>query len=174
MAGDEHDAEASDVEVLRSACDESRAVLDDQLAELADIGDKALWTVRTSMIVLGVVVSAASLADTDALSAVHWSVRGAAGFGVLALLAASLYGLGLYVVMDRIRGVGTEYRRRAADGGLNEQAWRLVLLEGYDDWVATMEQRTDVYGARLFVVQMVFYCGVFSFALAGCLSIVTP
>lgn len=172
MAAEERNA--GDVEVLRSACAESRAVLDDQLDELSAIGDTALWTVRTSMIVLGIVVSAASLGDTNALSAFHWSVRGVAGFGVLALLTASLYGLGLYVVMDRIRGVGTEYRRRAVADGLDERAWRLVLLEGYDDWVATMEQRTDVYGARLFVVQMVFYCGVFSFALAGCLSIVTP
>jgi len=61
------DEEVSDLGVLRSACSESRAVLDEQLQKLADIGDKAIWTVRSSVLVLGLLVSAASLGDAETL-----------------------------------------------------------------------------------------------------------
>ena len=77
------DGETSDVDVLRSACSESRAVLDEQLQKLADIGDKAIWTVRSSVLVLGLVVSAASLGDTETLgdSTVPSSFSPAAAWG---------------------------------------------------------------------------------------------
>lgn len=172
MAGDERDAEASDVEVLRSACAESRAVLDDQLAELADIGDKALWTVRTSMIVLGVVVSAASLADAATLRRLHEAVPVLGLFGVCLLLTASVYGLGTYFGADRVRGISPEFRRRARNG-LAEHDWRILLLDGYDGWIEEMEVTTDRYGTHLFRAQAVFIGGVLAFVLAAGLSMWT-
>lgn len=173
MSDEDSDSGSVDIEVLRSACVESRAVLDDQLHELSDIGDKALWTVRTSMIVLGLMVSATSLGDVGTIRSLHWTVKFSGVAGVLSLLASSLYGLGMYVVIRRTSGIGPAYRQKARGGHFDEQAWRRVLLHGYDDWIADMEAITDMYGTRLFLVQMAFFGGVFLFTLAGGLSIWT-
>ncbi|MFC3477320.1 hypothetical protein [Halobacterium litoreum] len=164
--------DANEVEVLRSACEESRAVLNDQLTELSDIGDKALWTVRTSMIVLGVVVSAASLGDANTLRRLHPGIQFLAAGGIALVLAASVYGLGTYFVADRVRGVGPNYRHRARDG-LSEREWRRALLDGYGKWTTEMEVITSYYGAHLFRAQTVLVSGVFVLVLAAVLSIWT-
>jgi hypothetical protein len=166
-------SQVSDVEVLRSACEESRVVLDDQLRELSTIGDKALWTVRTSMMVLGVVTSAASLGDARTLRQLHTGIQllGLAGVGML--LTASVYGLGTYFGATRARGISPSYRNEARNGGLSEQEWRLGLLSGYDRWTQEMEAITDRYGTHLFRAQSVFILGVVAFVLTAVLSIWT-
>jgi hypothetical protein len=166
------DGETSDVDVLRSACSESRAVLDEQLQKLADIGDKAIWTVRSSVLVLGLVVSAASLGDAAMLRTLHPAVVVAASAGVASLLAACIYGLGTYFGMDRVSGIGTEHRTLVATESVSEREWWLTLLAGYDDWIADVERTTDRYGTHLFRAQAVFVVGVFLFVLAGALSVV--
>jgi len=172
MSEDEGAREAGDIEVLRSASSESRAVLDEQLRKLADIGDKAIWTVRSSVLVLGLVVSAASLGDTETLRGLHGAVFVLAVGGVGSLLIACLYGLGTYFGMNRVNGIGTEHRTLAADDTLDEREWLLILLHGYDDWIADVERTTDRYGTHLFRAQAVFVAGVFLFVLAGALSVV--
>ncbi|MUV61619.1 hypothetical protein [Halobacterium sp. CBA1126] len=167
------DGEQANVAALRSACDESRAVLDDQLGELSDIGDKALWTVRTSMIVLGVVASAASLGDARTLRQLHPGVGLLGVAGVALLVAASVYGLGTYFGADRIRGISPEYRRQARESGLSERDWRQALLRGYDEWIAEMEATTDRYGTHLFRAQALFLLGVVAFVLTAGLSLGT-
>lgn len=167
------DDEQANVAVLRSACIESRTVLDDQLGEFSDIGDKALWTVRTSMIVLGVVVSAASLGDARTLRQLHPEIQVLGVAGVVLLIAASVYGLGTYFGADRIRGISPEYRRRAREGQLSEHDWRRALLHGYDEWIAEMEAITDRYGTHLFRAQALFLLGVVAFVLTAGLSLGT-
>lgn len=172
MAGDERTCDETRVDVLRSACSESRAVLDDQLDELADIGDKALWTVRTSLIVLGIVVSTASLANAETLRRLHEAVLALWLLGVCLLLTASVYGLGTYFGADRARGISPEFRRRARNG-LSNRDWHVLLLDGYDGWIEEMELTTDRYGTHLFRAQAVFIGGVLVFALTAGLSIWT-
>lgn len=171
MTGRVESQGASDVEVLRSACEESRAVLNDQLTELSDIGDKALWTVRTSMIVLGVVTSAASLGDAGTLRRLHTGVQLLGLVGVGLLLTASVYGLGTYFGATRVRGISPSYRHQARNGGLSEENWRRALLTGYDIWTEEMEAVTDRYGTHLFRAQTVFILGVVAFVLTAVLSI---
>lgn len=171
MSGRSGNSQRSDVAVLQSACEESRAVLDDQLRELSTIGDKALWTVRTSMIVLGVVTSAASLGDTRTLRQLHIGIQLLGLSGVGMLLSASVYGLGTYFGATRARGISPSYRQQARTGGLSEQDWWLGLLTGYDRWTAEMEAVTDRYGTHLFRAQSVFIFGVVAFVLTAVLSI---
>lgn len=77
---------ASDPEAYRSMLEESRAVLDHQVEFLNQMDDAALRTVRTSVIVIGIVVSAASIGTGTRLSTFDpWSVGLAVG-GVTSLL----------------------------------------------------------------------------------------
>lgn len=75
-----------DIEVLRSACEESRLVLDHQLDVLGEIDDKAIWSVRTAVIVLGLVISAVSFADGSSIRTLQLPVFGFAVTGTLALV----------------------------------------------------------------------------------------
>lgn len=165
------DGETSDVDVLRSACNESRAVLDDQLHELSDIADKALWTVRTSMLVLGVVVSAASLGDASTFERLQDWILWLGLAGIVLLLGASVWGLGTYFVSDRVRGISPGYRARARDVEVREHDWYRVLLDGYDHWIAEMERITDYYGSHLFWAQATFLLGILLVVLAAVLSV---
>jgi len=144
-------------------------VLDDQLRELSDIGDEALWTVRTSM--LGVVVSAASLGDASTFARIQNWILWVASAGIVLLLAASVWGLGTYFVSDRVRGISRIYRDRAANAKLSERHWYRALLQGYDQWVVEMERITDHYGSHLFWAQSTFLLGVLLVALAAILSV---
>jgi len=166
-------SEPSDTEVLRSACAESREVLDDQLAELSDIGDKALWTVRTSMIVLGIVASVASLGSTDTLGRLQGWILVVGLVGVVLLLTASVWGLGTYFVSDRVRGISPGYRSRTKNAGLDKRDWYRALLHGYDQWIAEMESMTDRYGSHLFKAQLLFLIGVSLVVAAAVLSVWT-
>jgi Na+/H+-dicarboxylate symporter len=167
------DAEHPDPAVLRSACEESRAVLDDQLSELSDIGDRALWTFRTAVIVLGVVASIASLGDARTFERLHVGLRAVAVGGVLSLLAACFYGFGTYFMADRVRGVGQSLRQRAHAGTVSEAEWRRTLLAGYDSWIAEMEHISDTYAGHLFRAQSALLAGVFALTLGAILSIWT-
>lgn len=170
MTGERDDGR-SELAVLRSACDESRAVLDDQLRELSDIGDKALWTVRTAMIVLGVVVSAVSLGDATPFDGATVWLELPVLVGIGLLLASSVYGLGTYFGSSRVSGIGPDFRQRARTGQLDEAEWRLALLDGYESWAADMADETDRYGTHLFRAQVLFIAGVCLFVLSATLSI---
>lgn len=163
--------DSSDVEVLRSACKESRAVLDDQLRELSDISDKALWTVRTAMIVLGVVVSAVSLGNTNAIDGGRGWFKFPLLAGISFLLSLSVYGLGTYFGASRVSGIGADFRRRARTGQPTETEWRHDLLRGYDNWTSKMGSETDLYGTHLFRAQALFITGVCLFVCSATLSI---
>lgn len=168
-----HDGEHPEPAVLRSACEESRAVLDEQLAKLEDIGDKAIWTVRSAILVLGLVVSAASLGDAATLRRLHAGALGLAALGTLSLLVACGFGLGTYFGMNRVTGIGSDYRRFAASDTPAEAAWLLALLHGYDDWIREVAGATDRSGTNLLRAQLAFLTGVLSLVSAGILSLIT-
>jgi hypothetical protein len=167
------DAERPDPAVLRSTCEESRAVLDERLAKLEDIGDKAIWTVRSAILVLGLVVSAASLGDPATLRRLHAGALLLAALGTLSLLAACVFGLGTYFGMHRVTGIGSDYRRFAASESLTETTWLLAVLRGYDDWILDVERATDRSGTHLLRAQLAFLAGVLSLVSAGILSLAT-
>jgi hypothetical protein len=161
---------SSSIETLRSACEESRAVLDHEIAILDDIDDKAIWTVRTAVILIGLVVSAASVAGSNGVL-VPTSVNVAAGAGVTVLFVTIVSGIFTYSISAPEPGISAQYRTAVLAQDIPEAEWRAELLEGYNRWIAQMQLVNEKNGWYLFLTQALLLFGVFLLALAGGLTI---
>lgn len=140
-----------DLEVLRSACEESRVVLDYQLDVLGEIDEKAIWSVRTAIIVLGLLLSVGSLADGSTIRTLSSPVIGLATAGTISLLFTIWFGLLAYHWSFEAFGIGPLERQRALSGSVNEQEWlQMLLRDWYPDWI---ERQTvfNVYNNRILV-----------------------
>lgn len=176
MSRDEPSPErAPDLAVLRSACAESRAVLDHQLAVLSDIDDKAIWSVRTAILVLGLVLSAMSIASQSRLAALPTEVTAPAVAGTGCLLATVWVGMLTYHWSFEEFGVGAEERRAVFSRPLDEPRWRLELLAlGYATWIDRQE-RFNTYNQRLLLAtHLVLSLGVSLLLIAGGLYLIGP
>lgn len=164
------DDDAGSIGTLRSACGESRAVLDHEIDILNDIDDKAVWTVRTAVLVVGLVVSAASITGNRGLS-LPTPVKVSAGLGVSVLLGAMVSGVMTYAISAPEPGISAQYRAAVLDGTIPEAQWRRELLDGYDRWIAQMQDVNEKNGYYLFVTQTLLLLGVVLLSVAGGLTI---
>lgn len=125
---------ASDVEALRVTREESRIVLDHQIALQKDIDEKALRTVRLSLVLIALIVSVAQLMGTGQVAALEIGTLLSAGAGVLGLSTAVFIGLGVYVETKIPFGVGPGHRREVTMQSYSDREWLGVLLDEYDRW----------------------------------------
>lgn len=140
----------SEIEALRNACEESREVLNHLNSTLDDTADKGVWTARTAIIILGLVVSAISIGGPPAPNEVSPAAVVFGGIGIVLLFVATLLGLGLYQQTQNIAGPGERARDAVRNSGMSEREWRLRMLEGYSDWIAFMDTETDLAGEWLY------------------------
>jgi hypothetical protein len=155
----------SDVDVLRSGREEARVVLDHQLQLLSEIHTKAMRTVRITILVLSVVLSAAAF--SEARRFVNWST--VAGVGCLA--GAILTGLVTYSASDPDFGAGPDYLLSARTSTYDKTDWLELLIEGYEDWIHDMEELNDGNARMLTYTQMFLGIGVVLIAV-GILTVV--
>ncbi|WP_135823540.1 hypothetical protein [Halorussus ruber] len=138
----------SDVAVLRSGREEARVVLNHQLDALSDLHTKAVRTVRITGVVLGLVLSAATLPGAR---------RFANGFtlaGVGALAVTLLTGLVAYSASDPKVGIGPQYLSNIRTGNYGEEEWFDALVSGYENWIEEMEELNDGNARMLTVTQL--------------------
>lgn len=138
-APDEALAEQTDIEALRIARKESRTVLDEQVSLLNDIDDKAMRSVRTAVIFVGIVISAIQVSGgVEAVpSADTWVFRfSAAGVGFL--IVSMVSGILTYSVSSASFGVSRGHREDVMLG-YSEREWLIFVLNEYDEWTEEME-----------------------------------
>lgn len=126
----------SDIEALRVTREESRFVLDHQIALQREIDEKALRTVRLSLVLIALIVSVAQLREPRQLASLEIGTLLSVGVGVLGLSMAVFIGLGVYVETKIPFGVGPGHRREVTTQAYSDSEWLDVLLEEYDRWTA--------------------------------------
>lgn len=142
-APDEAPVQSTAIEALRNARKESRTVLDEQIRLLNDIDDKAMRSVRTAVVFLGIIISAIQVSggvqnvpDPDT-----WVFRlSATGVGLL--IISIVAGILTYSVSSPNFGVSEDHRKDVMLG-YTEREWLIFLLNEYDEWTDEME-RTNV------------------------------
>lgn len=153
MAGKEREKdseeESEDVAVLQTGREEARTVLDHQIRLLSEMHTKALRTVRITVLVLGVILSSTAFPGTRQF--VNWLTIG----GVASLVVAIVSGLVAYTASDPSFGTSPEYLSDVRTNDYDETAWLGTLLEGYEDWIRSMEELNDG-NARLLTYTQVF------------------
>lgn len=150
-----------DVTALRLTREESRVVLDHQIATLNDLDDKAMRTVRTDVVLLGILASAAGIAGPERLSDLGLVVQAFSAAAGACLFLSAIAGTGVYVMSDLTYGIGASYRDELRHEGYTEREWLEVLLDDYDSWTGSMRKITDNNAFYLTVTQ-----GLLAIALA--------
>lgn len=164
-------AEEVDTEALEIVREESREVLNEQLSLLSDIDDKAMRTVRTSVLFIGLVISAIQLSGTPiAVEEIgRWPFRLATA-GVTFLLASIVAGIWTYSVSDPDFGVSSDHRKDIVAGGYTEREWLLLQLNEYDEWTDSMRDTNETNVVGLHATLFSLIAGVLSLLLSAVLT----
>lgn len=156
-------AEEVDIGALETVRTESREVLKQQIQLLGDIDDKAMRTVRTSVLFIGLVISAIQLSG-NSLSVGDlgaWPFRLATA-GVTFLLVSIVTGIWTYSVSDPDFGVSDDHRRDVVAGGYSEREWLLFQLTEYNEWTDSMESTNENNVVGLHTTLFSLVTGVFA------------
>lgn len=157
----------ADVEALRLARREARLKLDHEIGLVYETDDTALRTVRTAVVVLGVLVSAGGIAGVDDI--VRLPVAALALFivGSGCLLASVFTGIGVLAVSDFAFGVASTTIDHTVAAVDSEETYLEHLLESYREWVTQMVRVREKNSERLLVVLASFFLGILCIAAAG-------
>lgn len=156
-------AEGVDTAALETVRTESRHVLSEQLRLLNDIDDKAMRSVRTSVILLGLVVSAVQLGNSSlAVTKLGPWPFGFGMTGVCLLLLSVLTGVQTYSVSRPAFGVSDEHRADVVEGNYSEHEWLRFQLREYDQWIDSATQMNDENAVLLHATLSSMVLGVLS------------
>ena len=133
---------SSDTETLETALIESRRTFDKSVARLEDIDDKAMRSVRTAVLLAGLVASAISLGGPESVSQVGLLPVLTGAAGVVSLGASTVVGIGVYAATEYPFGVQSPHRPSVAGSERTYDAWLLALLDTYDTWIDELHIET--------------------------------
>lgn len=164
--------ETSDVEAFESVVDESRAILDHQIAFLNQMDDAALRTVRTSVIVIGIVVSAAGLAPNDSVGSFNVVSFVSGLLGVASLSGSIILGVYTYRRSNATLGPSRDFADEVRNERYSRIGWYDLLLEGFDEWQTEMREELEENAEWLLVVQASLLVGIVLLALSVALILI--
>jgi len=146
-------------------------VLDHQLSVQDDIDDKAVWSVRTAVIVVGLLLSAGSLGNVAQFVELPWYVHVLSGFGVSSLLLSIGLGIGTYTMTATYPGISHQRRIELLQGAYGDSEWHRRLLEDYQSWIAGQEAWNEQNGFYLFLTHASLLVGTTAIVAAGAISL---
>lgn len=135
--------ESSDVDALETTREESRVVLDHRISLQKDIDDKALRTVRLSLVLIALVVSVAQLMEPAEIDALETGTILSVSVGVLFLAVAILLGLGVYFETELPFGVADNHRLEVTSQSYSEEEWLELLLNEYSEWIGDARESNE-------------------------------
>lgn len=133
-----------DKEALQTVRRESREVLTERIRLLRDLDDKAMRTVRTSVLFIGLVISAIQVSDGSFSSVSTSSPSFQIGVGgVTFLLISIILGVYTYSASEPDFGVSDGHRSDVVEGEFSEKEWLLFQLGEYNEWIRNMREMTE-------------------------------
>lgn len=143
----------SDVEALRVTRAEYRTVLDHQIALLNELDSKAMWSARTAIILLGLLVTAFGIAGSPVLAGLPTGATIAFGAGSVGLALTVVVGVGTYTASMPRFGVGANHHEEIISSTYSEREWLELLLDEYDKWHGEMAVAVDAKARQVFGAQ---------------------
>jgi len=156
----------TDDEALRLTKEESRTILDHRLDWLSETDDKAMRTVRTAVIVLSIIFSAAGVIGGSELRAIPPIPLGLSVLGVGLLFLTIVYGIYTYSDSETVYGPEPALRREVLEYEYSEREWLVMLLNGYEEWIDVMTRVNKRNVKHLNRVQLLLVTSLFCLLLA--------
>jgi len=152
--------DTSATEALENAVEESRREYDKKVETMEGIDDKAMRSVRTAVILVGLVVSAVSVGGPSAVAELApWPVLVGA-FGVGTLTVSIVAGIGVHTATRYSSGIGSPHRLDVIEGTYGYDEWLVEMLRQHDDWSREIADEIDANKRYLEVVQLSLLLGV--------------
>lgn len=173
MESDEDDITARDFEgsatkALVRTREESRAVLNLQIDELNSIDDKAMRTVRTSIITLSILVSAGGIAaSSSSLSALPDAAIISAAISGIVLLLAVFAGMVTYSASEVEYGISDTHRQELAESNWTSREWEAFLINEYEGWIGEMKSTNRTNERLLSGTMLLLAGGMLAIAISG-------
>lgn len=153
-------ADTSATEALANAVEESRREYDKKVETMEEIDDKAMRSVRTAVILAGLVISAVGISDPSVVAAttVLPAVVGTLGIGTLT--TSIVYGLGAYSATQYPTGIGPLHRNDVISGGYSHEEWLINVLDEYGEWSNETAEEISKSARYLQIVQFCLSFGI--------------
>lgn len=130
----------SDIEAIRLTRLEYGAVLDHQIAHSDGLDDKAMRTVRTAVILLGILVTATGIVGRTYVGNPPTGATLGFAIGAMGLVGTIFRGVGAYTVTEPRFGVDGSHHREVTVTPYSEREWLTLLLGEYEKWTDEMTE----------------------------------
>lgn len=167
MAGADDEREY-DIEALRLTQQEARNVLNHQIDIVNDIDDKASYTLRLNILLLGLLLTISSLfVSNQSTPAIDRFGSPAIGLGILFTGSSIVTALWAYTSTQVQVGPDPEDIERLRTNRYTERDWLVLLLRSYTVWMAQNERANRRDGFTLFVSHTLLFIelGYYSFGI---------
>ena len=158
--GSPDERERSDIEALRSARRESRAVLDHRVRDINDMDDTALRVGRIAVVMLGLLLSGAGLLGTDRLKAMPTGVLVLFGVGASLLLVTRIVSVVTYTDSRLDVGIDRAWRDEVREEAYTEREWLDTLLGGYSEWIEELRRVQAANRLQLLLTQLLLVTAI--------------
>lgn len=166
-------ASKGDVEALRLAREEARLKLDHEIQLVYETDDTALRTVRTAVVILGILVSVAGVIGPKEVAVFPSVPLALSILGSGCLLVSVFTGIGVLVSTDFSSGVPSSLVTYPVFRESSETAYLETLLDSYEQWTGQMVRVQEQNGDRLLVVLAFFFLGILGISIAGGIMILS-
>lgn len=150
----------SAAEALENAVEESRREYDKKVETMEEIDDKAMRSVRTAVILAGLVVSAVSVNGPSAISKVGVIPVLVGGLGVGGLAVSIVSGIGAHTVTQYPTGIGPSHREDVIEEGYSNVEWFVRMMNEYEEWSAEISEEMEQSLQYLEIAQFSLVLGV--------------
>lgn len=154
-----------DLDTLRAARDEARDSLDKTIEAIEEKDDKAISTVRLSLVLIGLAITAASSVPSS-LHYANWITI----VGFLLLLCSTFVGIRTYTYTDYTPGVTSDYIEELDYEHYTEEEWLRWMNQRYQQWIKTAVRSDSIEATHLgrtHVLQIVAVALLILGAIAG-------
>ena len=157
----------SATEALENAVEESRREYDKKVETMEEIDDKAMRSVRTAVILVGLVVSSVSVGGPSAVGAFSLPPVLVGAFGVVALAVSIIYGIGVYSTTQYPTGIGQLHRNDVMTGEYTHDEWSVNMIHEYGEWSEEVADEAAKNLQYLEIVQFSLSFGVIALLVSA-------
>lgn len=143
-----------DTEAARRLCEEGRTTLDHQLQSLDDIDSKAISLLRVNIILVGLILTAASFISDSQTTTLDEIFNPYFTVGVVALIGSSALAALTYTATDSEVGIEDDAIDAVLGADLSEIELEVAIAESQAHWIR-FNNRTNLINAPLITLTTV-------------------
>jgi urea transporter len=133
--------------------EESKRVMQGQKADIDDMDDKALRTVRLNAAILAI---GATGLEISGIGEVNFLL---AGFSIVFLVSSAIFGVIVYNESNILVGPKSSFLGKMRTQKPDDE-WEKALLEEMEKWITNNQTRVELNGALLTICQLFLVLGV--------------